>query len=135
MTDNSATPRGYRVHTNTWTAYGPQMPVDEVFDVLDSTVVGRGLQQDPKEQLMSAEVIIPDEAKSAGWEALLDARSENRELVQAYARALHAAAPLIVAAELDRLIADPNSYDDAGNFRAVVLVNRLRELRRAGGQS
>ena len=28
-------PRGYRVHTNTWTAYGAQLNVDEVFSVLD----------------------------------------------------------------------------------------------------
>ncbi len=28
-------PRGYRVHTNTWTAYGAQLNVDEVFRVLD----------------------------------------------------------------------------------------------------
>lgn len=77
---------------------------------------------------MTAEVNIPDEAKSAGWEALRDAQSENAELVQAYARALHAAAPLIVATELERIVADPNSYDDAGNFRPAVLVHRRAEL-------
>lgn len=53
---------------------------------------------------------IPDEAKSAGWEALRDAQSENAELVQAYARALRAAAPLIVAAELKRLAAQYPTY-------------------------
>lgn len=35
--DNSRddAPTGYRVHTNTWTAYGPQLPVEEVLGVLD----------------------------------------------------------------------------------------------------
>ena len=35
MTDANDTPPGYRVHTNTWTAYGPQLPMAEVFSVLD----------------------------------------------------------------------------------------------------
>lgn len=77
---------------------------------------------------MSADLIIPDEAKSAGWEALLDARSENRELVQAYAQALHAAAPLIVAAELERMADTP--FDD-GPWWALAssLRDRAAELR------
>lgn len=28
-------PRGYRVHTNTWTQYEEQLPVDEVLKALD----------------------------------------------------------------------------------------------------
>jgi len=28
-------PHGYRVHTNTWTAYGAQLNADDVFRVLD----------------------------------------------------------------------------------------------------
>lgn len=84
---------------------------------------------------MSAEVNIPDEAKSAGWEALLDARSENRELVQAYARALHAAAPLIVAAELERIGVDlcqrqqEMRAEDDRSIRSAALGEAITVLR------
>lgn len=55
---------------------------------------------------MSAELNIPSEVRSAGWGELRAAQSENAELVQAYGRVLHVVAPLIVAAELERLADD-----------------------------
>jgi tetrahydromethanopterin S-methyltransferase subunit B len=35
VTSRDWNPIGYRVHTNTWAAYGERLPVDEVLRVLD----------------------------------------------------------------------------------------------------
>lgn len=49
---------------------------------------------------------IPTDARRAGWDEFEAARRDHADLPQVYARALHAAAPLILAAELDRLAAE-----------------------------
>lgn len=92
---------------------------------------------------MSAEVNIPNEALSAGWDALRSAHAENAELVQAYGRAVHAVAPLIVAdalveqadelyAEAKRLIENADALADheefARGFAHGVLVKQAKRL-------
>lgn len=81
---------------------------------------------------MTAEVNIPDEAVNVARDAL---RPEPVTIVEVE-RALHAAAPLIVAAELERLAESlpmPNHWDaayQAGRYDAhQLLVNRAVELR------
>jgi hypothetical protein len=54
-------------------------------------------------------VEIPTAARAAGYDALMQARSEGRELGQGYASALDAAVPGIVAAELRRLAAETDA--------------------------
>ncbi len=77
---------------------------------------------------MSAELNIPSEVRSAGWGELRAAQSENAELVQAYGRVLHVVAPLIVAAELERL-ADTPFEDGPWWALASSLRDRAAELR------
>lgn len=81
---------------------------------------------------------IPDEASAAGWDELMAARETNAELQQAYARALHAAASLIVAAELDRLAneiwqelesKDDEDYSDGVDEAVRLIRTRAAELR------
>lgn len=69
---------------------------------------------------------IPDAAR----DAVLDNVPRGYR-VDAYA-GLDKAAPLIVAAELDRLIRDPANFTPGGEFRVIVLVKRITELRKAG---
>lgn len=52
---------------------------------------------------MGAEVVVPDAAVGAGWHELRYPRPATDEPSESFRRALAAAAPLIVAAELERL--------------------------------
>jgi hypothetical protein len=79
---------------------------------------------------VSAEVNVPDAAIGAGWHQFRYPRPATDEPTDAFVRGLRAAAPLILAAELERLIADRTCYDDAGNFRPMALINRLSELKK-----
>jgi hypothetical protein len=52
---------------------------------------------------VTAEVNVPDEAISAGWHEFRYPRTAVDEPSEAFLRGLRAAAPLILAAELERL--------------------------------
>lgn len=68
----------------------------------------------PEQQVTPpATLDIPTTARAAGYDALMQARGEGRELPQGYAAALDAAAPGIVAAELRRM-ADLVNHTEAG---------------------
>lgn len=68
---------------------------------------------------------IPDEARAAGWSEFEAATRDRAWLSQAYARALEAAVPLALAAELDRLADDMRSFEPCAEH----LEKRARELR------
>lgn len=50
------------------------------------------------------EIQIPDEARRAGWDAFLAANLAGRDGPQIYAAGIAAAAPLILAAERERIL-------------------------------
>lgn len=80
------------------------------------------------------DIEIPVEARAAGWTEFEAATRDRAWLSQAYARALEAAAPLIVAAELERLAeevraeaADPhNDWRPNETYRAQKIFAKLR---------
>ncbi len=76
---------------------------------------------------MADQTEIPDEAFAAAMRAIGLLRESDS--AQVYRLAIAAAAPLLIAAELDRLIEDRSHFTASGDFRPMVLVTRGRELR------
>jgi hypothetical protein len=66
---------------------------------------------------------VPDEARTAGWDAYMEAVHANRDHPQRYASTVDVAAPLIVAAELERL-AEPLRAQIARQHDRIVRLSK-----------
>jgi hypothetical protein len=77
------------------------------------------------------ETMIPDAAVAAAAAVLREWTGGTWGDAPELRLALAAAAPLLIAAELDRLVDDRANYNVAGGFRPTVLVTRGKELRAA----
>lgn len=87
------------------------------------------------------DIEIPYAAMEKATDAVMDVRDasprrpDDAESWDVTRAALEAAAPLIVAAELERLIADQANYTQSGAFRPIVLVHRCAGLRAQSTES